>query len=119
MSPATIIEPAPSADTRSATAETPPADPSAAAPLPESSETTPSPEPEQGSWMILPNQDATPGPDFEPFNGRVGQATPGVTDVVKSTGGRPSGAPMPESEITPEPQLASLTPTNAATLPPA
>jgi len=118
MSPATIIEPAPSADDPSAAAETPPADPSAAAPLPQSNETAPPPEPDQGSWMILPNQDATPGPDFEPFNGRVGQATPGVTDVVKSTGGRPSGAPMPASEIRPEPQLASLTPTNAATLPP-
>lgn len=118
VSPATIIEPAPSADNPSAAAETPPVDPSAAAPLPERSETAPPPEPDQGSWMILPEQGQTPGPDFEPFNGRVGQATPGVTDVVKSTGGRPSGAPMPASEIRPEPQLASLTPTNAATLPP-
>ncbi|MGK2922032.1 MAG: peptidoglycan-binding protein [Methyloceanibacter sp.] len=118
MSPTTIIEPAPSADTPSATTETPPADTSEDAAAPESNETIPSTEPDQGSWMILPDQGSTPGPDFEPFNGRVGQATPGVTDVVKSSGGKPSGATMPESEIRPEPQLASLTPTNAAALPP-
>jgi localization factor PodJL len=79
------------------------------APAPESGSATP--EPDQGSWMILPEQGETPGPDFPPFNGRVGQKTPGVTDVAKT----PSA--MPVSEMTPEPQLASLKPTGTE-LPP-
>src|SRR5690606_10182693 len=53
MSPATIIEPAPSGDNPSATTATPPADPAEGAPLPPSNETALPPEPDQGSWMIL------------------------------------------------------------------
>jgi localization factor PodJL len=114
--PETEVMPAPTSES-APEAETTETAPIESAPLPESNEPAPSPDPDQGSWMILPEQGATPGPDFEPFNGRVGQTAPGVTDVVKSSGGKASGA-MPQSEITPEPQLASLKPNGAAALPP-
>jgi len=80
---------------------------------PDATETAPAADPDQsGSLMILPDPGMTPGPDFAPFNGRVGQ-TPGVTDVAKS-----SGLAMPASELNPQPQLAALKPTNESTLPP-
>ena len=81
---------------------------------PDATETAPAADPDQsGSLMILPDPGTTPGPDFAPFNGRLGQSTPGVTDVAKS-----SGLAMPASELNPQPQLAALKPTNDTTLPP-
>jgi len=121
VTPVTTSETPPPAETT----EAPSADGADGAAAPESTTPapTPSPEPDQGSWMILPDPSSTPGPDFEPFNGRVGQGTPGVTDFAKSSGAKSSGAefsgaPMPASEINPEPQPAALKPTNGAALPP-
>jgi len=113
--PTTDVTPATTGETMPETApETVPMDGDQDMTAPDATETAPAAEPDQsGSLMILPDPGTTPGPDFAPFNGRVGQSTPGVTDVAKS-----SGLAMPASELNPEPQLAALKPTNGSTLPP-
>ena len=115
--PTTDVTPATSGETMPEVApETVPMDGDMTAP--DATETAPTADPDQsGSLMILPDPGMTPGPDFAPFNGRVGQSMPGVTDVAKSSG-LSSGLAMPASELNPQPQLAALKPTNDTTLPP-
>ena len=97
------MSPAPSDPTEGAVPqETAPADTTESMPLPETFETAPALAPDQsGSWLPLP-EDGT----IDPMDGAVGQVTTGFTEVAKS-----SRVPaMPASELTPEPQLASLKP---------
>ncbi|MEM7192924.1 MAG: SEL1-like repeat protein, partial [Pseudomonadota bacterium] len=69
------------------------------------------------SFTIIPSPVIAPVPGMVPLHDRVGQTRPGVTDVAKSRTSKSRTNPMPESELEPAPQLASLKANEGAALP--
>jgi localization factor PodJL len=76
---------------------------------PDTDGAAPAAEPEKsGSWEPKPNMNENPSDS-------AASGATGFTEMAKSSGGRVP--PMPASELTPEPQLASLKPSGMAVMP--
>jgi len=91
---------------------TPPADATDGTTTPGTEDTTAPAEPEKsGSWTPLPESGEAPSDSAA----SQGPETTGFTEIAKSSGRVPA---MPASELTPEPQLASLHPGSQAAVPP-